>query len=270
MSHSAHRAEVGGALDSIRARSLLFYGTGAFVVLLTTLDLVTSAVPARLITPAQHLTNAVLMALLMSATIQFIRPAVHGRPERWIIVDALAASCGALGWVLAILRFDIAPPVAAMSEVFIALAFIVAYVHLDRPVPAAPYLSVALLVLVGLLHASIVATLETGGLAVWIAAPLSFDVYDRPILAGGAAADHRKRREWYACLLGLPAAFSVFAQVGPSTLLGHLGHDGSRASDGLLALLLVHLYFSHILGRRRWHGGVADRRRYSRVMVKTG
>ena len=134
--------------------------------------------------------------------------------------------------------------VGTLNEAWFALAFLLPYFALPRPLRWAPLLSLA--VVVGLL-AGHDTDLVIKGAEAWIVvvlAPIGFDVFDRAVLEN-TAESHLRRIVWMVLLIVVPLlAAALHHHVGHGHVAGIRDYL-SRANEAFIGLFIVHAYVGY-------------------------
>ncbi|MFL6238694.1 MAG: hypothetical protein ACJ735_04260 [Actinomycetes bacterium] len=223
-----------------RLRIALFYAVGVVLLVIITTKHLDDILPNHLAHQISDNSEGYVIGLGACAWLQF---APRSRPTRVSLVLTVAGSllCLALGLIFEFAG-GLPVSVATLNEGWFALAFLIPYVGLPRPLRWAPVLS--LVILVGLL-AGHNTSLVVNGAEAWVVlvlAPLGFDVFDRAILEADAKESHLLRLLWMAILVAVPVA-----AVGLHHHLGH-GHVAgirdyiSRANEAFVGVLIIHAY----------------------------
>src|SRR4051812_38859815 len=225
-------------------RVALFYLVlGVLLVIITTKHLA-DILPTHLAHRISDNSEGYTIAFVACAWLQFVRPG--GRDRRNNLLLSLAGGGICLVIALIFKNADSLPvSVATLNEAWFALAFLLVYFALPRPLRWAPLLSLA--IVIGLLAAHDTSVVVKGAEAwmVLILAPLSFDVFDRAILDPDARESHLLRLVWMAGLIAVP--------VLAAALRHHVGHghaEGirdyvSRANEAFIGLLIIHAYVGY-------------------------
>lgn len=191
------------------------------------------ALPPAVAVRVAHNSEGFVLALLLAPWIQFVRPRLAGRAAEWPVTLAAAAASAAVGVLL--VATDLPSRFRTLNEAFLALAALLPYVQVRRPVPrwVPVVVSGAALaaIVLGLHEKGVVDQAET--LAVLVLAPVAFDLVDRRVLDPGAPAG-RWRYAWYVFLVAAPLAASVAARA---TYL-------SRVTEAFVFLLLLEVYLA--------------------------
>jgi hypothetical protein len=197
-----------------------------------------------------HNSEALLLALIIAAWVQFVRPRLTGTRREWAITASIAILCLALG--LFLLLTALPSRFRTLNEPLLAAALLVPYVQLRRPLPGrlALWLAVGVFVVTVAFNRTALVTDLAETLAAFILAPLALDVVDRGILDPTAKTSRPARYGWYAFLVLAPIVFSVLQyQVGFGGLFGEGLRYSVRIAEVFITLLLVELYATVIHGR---------------------
>jgi hypothetical protein len=207
-----------------------------------------------------HNSEGLVLALVVAAWVQFQRPRLTAGRREWAVTGVAAAILLALG--VALLLSDLPSRFRTLNETFLALALLIPYLQLRRPLSRRVVWGAAgvILLVVVLFNRSAAVTDLAETLGVLLLAPLAFDVVDRGILDPGAATSPRLRRTWYALLIAAPVCFSVLEyRIGVDGLLGEAVRYAVRITEAFVCLLLVELYFAVALQRTGRPVVVVDR-----------
>lgn len=234
-----------------RSLTVLYYGVLLALQALAITGHLADVLPSTLATKIGKDSEAVLLALGLPAWVQFVRPRLVGSRWEWPATAGAVAVLVALGtWMYA------TPPlpgnVETLNEPLLALAALVPYVQLRRPVPRllALGLPAAVLALVLTDSGNALVTNLAELLAMLVLVPLALDVVDRGILDPDARTSARLRWSWYALLLAAPVFVSVvlagaFAPGGAADAVRY----AVRVQEAWLGVLLLSLYFAVGHGR---------------------
>lgn len=238
--------------DSRRAAILgaVFYGVLLVLLVGCLVKLFPHVLPKPIAIRIAHNSEGYLAALVLGAWIQFARPRLRRSPRQWPLTLAVGAACLAVGVVL--LTVHLASQVKTLNETFFAVALLIPYVQLRRPLPSwVPLgLSVALLLLIVVTHGARDTTLLAETLGMLILAPIALDVVDRGILDDTARTSPRSRYLWYAYLVLAPIVFSIGQyQIGDTGALETVTRYAVRITEAFLFMLAISLYFAVGLGR---------------------
>lgn len=234
------------------AAGWLFYSGLALLLTLILTQQLDSLLPTELATRIGYNSEGYALALVLAAWIQFGLPRLVGRGG-WL--RTLLLTVGTLALAVYLVNSDLPSRFTTLNEAFFALALLVPYVALPRPLRRWPApLSVALLLGVVLAvqfgppESPVILLAET--MAVFILAPLAFDVVDRGILDDRAVTSTAVRAAWYGALIAIPlvvVALGTDARTGGGVhaVLEYIG----RVHEAVIGLLLVQLYFAVVLRR---------------------
>jgi len=234
-----------------RLISWLFYGGLTLLLGLILANVLGDVLPATLARRVGYNSEGYLFALVAAAWIQFARPRLTGA-WKWPLVLAVALVCLVVG--VALLNSDLPSRFKTLNEPMIALAVVIPYIVLRRPVTNLVVL-VPPLILAGILagvmldpDGIVINLAETFGY--WMLVPLAFDVVDRGILDPDASTSPRLRYAFYAVLAAVPVAVSALGveeRVGGGihAWLSYLG----RIHESFIGVLLIVLLFAVGFGR---------------------
>jgi hypothetical protein len=228
--------------------SILFYAGLAALMLLIWSETLARVLPGGVADRVSHNSEGVLLALLLAAWIQFVRPRLRSSRYERAVTGAVAGV--SLAGALALLVTDLPSAFKTLNEPLIAAALLVPYLQLRRPLGRWPQAVAAVLLLVVVVgHGSgvVVALAETLGML--ILAPVAFDIVDRGILDPAARTSRTRRWTWYALLVAAPLAFSLVGALDPGGAWGDFNGYAIRTIEAFLAFLLVEVYFAVGLGR---------------------
>jgi hypothetical protein len=187
-----------------------------------------------------------VMALGVAAWIEFVRPALGSVRRTTGVTSAAAVAALAVGVFL--LRGPVPGVVGTLNEAFFALAVLVGWLELPRPVPAVAWLLPVGSFLVACLlssHPAVVAAAEY--LAAYVLFPVGLDLVDPGILQARVPTRLPLVLGWMAVLVVLAVTVHVLAPDplpdGVADVIRYL----SRINETVIAVLLVHLYLT-VLG----------------------
>jgi hypothetical protein len=243
-----------------RARFLpvVFYGGLALVLASVVFQWLDRIAPAAVATRVGHNSEGYLAALVVAGWIQSARPRLTGHRREWAVTGVVAAVSLAVGLLL-LIASGLPSRWRTLNETFLALALLLPYLQLRRPVPRllAGATAVALLSVVVALESTAAVTDLAETFGILILAPVAFDLVDRGILDRDASTSGRSRWLWYAALALVPVALSVLEyRVGVAGVPGVAVRYGVRVTEAFVCLLLVELYLAVGLG---WTGRSSPR-----------
>lgn len=235
----------------------LYYGVLGLLLLLAITGRIGDVLPGWVGEHVGKDSEALLVAVGLPAWIQFARPRLAGTSLEWPLTGLAVVILAALGgWMYA--TGPIPGNVETLNEPLFALAVLVAYVQLRRPVPRllAIGMPAAFLLLILVASGTALVTNLAEGLAVLVLVPIGLDLVDRAILDPQRSTSAVQRWAWYGFLLLTPMVISTvladtFTGAGAA---GEAVRYAVRVQEAWLALLLVELYFA--VG----HGRVGPRR----------
>jgi hypothetical protein len=230
----------------------VFYGGLALLLASILFQLLAEIAPAPLASRVGHNSEGYLAALAVAGWIQYARPRLTGHRREWPVTGLVAAASLTIGLLL--LASDLPSRFRTLNETFLALALLLPYLQLRRPLPRLLAGGVAtgfLAVVVAFESTAAVTDLaETFGILILL--PVAFDLVDRGLLDPAARTSTRSRWLWYAALAVVPIALSVLEyQVGVDGVAGVAIRYGVRVTEAFICLLLVELYLAAGLG---WTG----------------
>lgn len=245
-----HAAPTTSARPAVLAT--LFYGGLALLMLAILTQTLTWVLPDDVARRVGFNSEGYTLALLLAAYIQLVLPRLRDA-TRWPVAMLVAGICFAAA--LGLYGSDLPSRFKTLNEALFALALVLPYVTLRRPLGRWPgVVSAALLaaVVLGVVTnpAESPAVLLAETFAVLVLAPLAFDVVDRGILDPAAVTSRALRLTWYAVLVAVPlvvVALGTDVRTGGGwhAVLEYLG----RTHEGVIGLLLVQLYLAVGLGR---------------------
>ncbi|MDP9240685.1 MAG: hypothetical protein M3O55_08635 [Actinomycetota bacterium] len=252
--------------DSRRATFLgaVFYGVLLVLLVGCLFKVFPHVLPRAIASRIAHNSEGYVAALLLGAWIQFTRPRLRRSPLQWPLTLAAAAACLAVGIVM--LTVHLPSQVKTLNEAFFALALLIPYVQLRRPLPAwVPLgLSAAVLLLIVVTHGARDTTLLAETLGMLILAPITLDSVDRGILDDTARTSPAARHLWYAFLVIAPIGFSIVQyHIGDAGALEVVTRYAVRITEAFIFMLFIGLYFAVGLGRTGAGAGDAQRERVS-------
>lgn len=263
------RTSVGRSTWWYRGISAAFYIVLVLLLCLILTNTLRDVLPDK---PARRIganSEAYLFAVVVSAWLQLAHARLYGA-RRWQAAFAVSAACVATA--LALLSSDLPSRITTLNEGLFALAVVIPYLALRRPLSRLVLL-VPLLVLGGIvlsLHLDPdgfwIDLAETFGY--WMLVPLAFDAVDRGILDETATTSRPLRYAFYAFCVAVPVVVSALGTGervggGVHALLSYLG----RIHESFIGVLLVVLLFAVVLGRTGRDAGGTSTGRHARPIA---
>lgn len=234
--------------QAVQTRKLIltwvFYGGLALALLAIVLGLPAQVLPGPVASTFAYNSEGYFFALCLGAWIQFALPRIPGGPRGLMVAFGVGVAFAALGWWM--LSTDgLRSSIATLNEPALALAVLVPYVTLSRPIarwaPAAVSVVVLITVALGLWAGDpqpgvqlesvnwVISMAEM--MALLFLAPIVLDVTCPWILD----RSERGRSGVLPTLLGLAVVPIIVSGLG----------QGARAGDSVLPLMLNYLGRSH-------------------------
>ena len=230
---------------SVAYYSLLLIATAAIQ-----LQLLPRLLPDPIATRVGHNSEGYVLALVIAAWIQFVRPRLHLSDRRLLTVIAVSTLCFAVAMLLFL--SDYPSRIKTLNETFFALAVLIPYVQLQRmPSRRTAVLHSALVLLVIVIAGSTALVTDLAEtLGALLLTPIGLYVVDRGILDETAKTWPPWRYAWYAMLLTLPFVMSGLQyDIGLSGILNDTTRYIVRFHEAFVFILLVELFFAVGLGR---------------------
>jgi hypothetical protein len=233
-------------MSSTRGRSLAFYVICTLILVILVTKSLTHVLPGRLAHEINDESEAFPIAILFCAYVQLLwRPAGFDEGRRWAIAVSAAAVCWLTAWLL--LTLPLPSSLATLNESFVAVGAMILYACLPRPVRFPLLLGTVAVALVLLFNSTHFVTAQAESMVPIALMPFAFDWADRTILDPNAQDAPWRRAAWYVVLVAVPVVARAHVHLGS---VHDVFHYERRATEGFLGLLLVHLYFSQVLGDR--------------------
>lgn len=237
----------------------LLYGACALLLVGAMTGLLKELLPDAVGGRLARNSEAWLVILVLGSWIQFVRPRITDSSIEWPVTVLAAAVCFGVGyyfWEVGTIAGE--TRITTLNEGLFALAFMLPYVMIWRPLPRwIPWMIAGLVLVVTVLlnRTGFVTDLaETIGFVVLL--PIGLDVVDRGILDPEARTVPLERYAWYAFLVVTPVLFALIETNPPDGLAGEASRYMVRLTEGFVATLVLGVYFAVGLGRT----GVPDRR----------
>jgi hypothetical protein len=240
--------------------AVTFYIALTLVIAGVLLGVFPVVLPGAMADRVGHNSEGLVLALVVAGWVQFARPRLASDRREWRLTALAGAALLVMG--VALLVTDLPSRFRTLNETFLALALLIPYLQLRRPLPrSAPWWSAGVvLVVVVAFNRSAAVTDLAEALGLLLLAPVALDVVDRGILDPGAATSTPIRRAWYALLVLAPLCFTVLEyRIGVVGVLGEAMRYAVRITEAFVCLLLVEFYFAVALGRTGRSRRAADR-----------
>lgn len=232
----------------------IFYGGLGALLLVIVTGLLGMLMPAPVASRVAYNSEGYLFAVVLAAWIQFALPRLQAsRRMTWSIGHGAVWLIIGIGLYMS----DLPSRIKTLNEAALALAIVIPYVALRRPIPRwIPYSTVVLIALtvwaVGWAPDSwVIDQAETFGFVVL--AMLTFDVFDKQLLDSSAQEPVKTRLAWYGFMLLEPIVVSALGVAiredsDPLSLtLRYLG----RIHESFVGMLLVALILYLLPAYRR-------------------
>jgi len=207
--------------------------------------------PEKLATEIGHNREALGLAFIMVAVIQWFRPWAARQHHPMMMAVLLAAALYLFGWWM-LHESCWSSDYYTYSESLFGAAFLTVYVQPRRPMRWGLLVTPAVLVMIVVLFKTGWVLDQSEDLVMILLGPLAFDRFDRRILDRSAPDDRRLRLAWVVSLVTAWLVLWRLAKVVRPDLHGPFDYTvdyGYRAAEAYWGILLVHVYFSYWLGR---------------------
>jgi hypothetical protein len=232
-------------MTSTRARSLAFYVVASVVMVVMVTKSLHYIVPARFNHEINDEVEAFPIAIVFCAYVQYLWPSTVRRSVDWFLAAAIAAASWVVAWVL--LNLSVPTNTVTLNESFVAIGAMVLYACLPRPISWGLPLGIVLIMLVIVLNHTHFVSVQAESMIPIALMPIAFDWADRSILDPTAVDTPQRRLWWCVFLVAVPAIARLHVNLGSAH---DIFHYERRATEGFLALLLIHFFFSYWLGSR--------------------
>ncbi len=236
-------------MSSSVAKACCFYGGLGLLLVLSVTETLTAFLPRGAARQVGHNSEAYLLALVLGLILQWVRPAVHLAARPWVPLVGLAVVFFAIAVALDQGKDNLSSNYATLNESFFALGAITLYLIVRRPISIALYISLGLLAAIVAFNRTDLVTLQAEGLVAVMLAPVSLDIADPTLVDRGTTDRPGARLLWCFVLLVIPLVFGVLHRVPLDGILEEVARFGRRPTEAFLGLLLIHLYFSYLLGK---------------------
>ena len=224
-----------------------FYGALVLVLALTLTATIKDVLPGGLGGAAANNSEGLLMALATALWIQYARPRLSAGSGFAVAVVVGVASF-LVGWWL--LQGPLERPddsrFITLNEKFFALAVMIPYLQLRRPLPGwfAPLLPLVAIIVPAIGGSNEQTTDLAETFCALVLLPITFDYVDRGIL-DGARARVLAAVGWIGLMVLIVASFHTLVNwSGPSTLPGQIMLYLARGNEMFVAAGLLTAYFS--------------------------
>lgn len=219
-----------------------YYGTLTLVLALILTRTLSDVLPGSFAGQVSRNSEGLLILLVVSAWIEFVRRRDESEARR-----VRLAVLGAVVWLVIglVLRYAAVPPqLATLNEAALALALLLPYLQLRRPLPLWGWLLPVAAIVVPLIGGSNAVTTDLAeGFGALVLIPLSVDAIDRGIL-DGTAVPLLRVLVWMGFLVVAVVALHALISRTPTGFVAEFFRYVSRATEMFLASLLLHGYFS--------------------------
>lgn len=227
-----------------RGRFLTVAYYGAIALLLTLILTATLArvLPGGLAGQVSRNSEGLLVLLAVSVWIQFVRVRLVTPARVWSTALLAAAVCVVVGLVL---RYGPVPPqLVTLNEPAFALALLLPYLQLRRPLPPWGWLLPAAAVAIPLVGGNNSATTDLAeAFGALFLIPISVDAIDRGILDRSPVPLLRVLA-WMTVLVVAVVALHAVVDRTPVGVVEEVTRYISRVTEMFIASLLFHTYFS--------------------------
>jgi hypothetical protein len=182
------------------------------------------------------------MLLVLAFWIDFVRPRL-GAASRWKVTAIAATTCAAIGALILIAPFPTV--VATLNEGFFASAVLLCWVELPRPLPRAAWVvPVAAALIPTFLAWDQVIVNAAEVFAAVVIFPVALDLVDKRILQPQVPARRGLVVTWMFGLVAAGIVLHALLPADPSPDIMNVIHFLSRLNEVLIAVFLMHLYFT--------------------------
>lgn len=244
----AERPYCHGVISRTAALTALLVGGTVVLLGLAVTGTAADIFPAELAKHVSEDSEGWLLALVLAPWVRFVRPALPAGRRGWVPTLAVAAVCLVLG---VLFKSGLGPPrVTTLNETLFALAVLLPWLRLPRPLPRWLAVAAPLAVLVAAVatyHVPLAVDLAEG-VAMLVLVPIGLDLVDRGVLEPGHRTPPLLRAAWYAFLVLAPlgvsaAAGSVSGVAGD--VLGYL----VRVQEAFVGLVVAEVYLVLVAAR---------------------
>lgn len=234
-----------------RLCAYVLYGVLAALSILIVLEQLDTLLPEGIAAHVSRNNEGIVALLLLSAWIQVLRT----RPDiSWGITVLVAAALVAVAVLVLVL--DVRSTVRTLNEALFAVAVLVVYCRLARPLPRWGWIlpAASLLAIITTSHTSWGVDLAETYFFVLLV-PVGLDWADRSILEPSEPQHMGRLVSWTVFLVAAPMAFAALRPDQPyENVLEEILRYLSRPTEAFVAVLMLHIVFSY---GRHLRGGAA-------------
>lgn len=243
--HSQQKVHLATTVPSVRTRSgvaAVYYGGLLLVLTMIVTKVQPPGIPGAIAGRISRNSEGLVVLLGVSLWIEFVRRRAGTSTQA-----LTSAILGAIGWLIIglFLRFAPLPPQwHTLNEAALALAVLVPYLQLRRPLPGWVWLLPLAAVAVPLVGGSNPVTTDLAeAFGALVLIPLCVDVVDRGIIDGSRPPLARVLA-WMAFLMIAVVALHALFDPTPTGFVAEIIRYASRVTEMFLASLFLHGYFS--------------------------
>lgn len=259
--------ELVSASDHRWAATRSLRGVAAFVtvelaVLVAIVTQVHSKVlPDKIASQVGHNSEAFALAILLSATIAWLRPRGGARTlGQWAAVGAVTSGLVALG----VIMLDLTNPrLKTLNEAVFGAAVLCLYCALPRRHRLFGLASPALLVLTIVFFSTDLVLDQAESIVALILAPIGLDIFDRGLLRSERTSSRWLVLGWSTFLLAAPFVLMALKQIDLGGTLDEAVFYAARGNEAFWGLFLV-----HFLGIVAWQTSAPGDRRPARELAR--
>jgi hypothetical protein len=230
--------------ERARLTRAVFYATVLLLLASIVSGLLPALLPEDVATPGAHNSEGYVILLVLAAWIELVRPRIA--PGAWTVTAA--ASGTSLAVALVLLLGGLPTPLATLNEGFFALAVLIPWLQLPRPVPAPAFaLPLVAAAVPVVLHGNDAVVRAAEVLAAFVLFPIALDLVDRSILDPRQPRRLRLLAAWLTGIVVLVLAVHLLRTAEPQNLGQDLVDFLSRLNEVFIAVFFVHVYFT-VLG----------------------
>lgn len=210
--------------------------------------------PAGLASQIGHNSEALLFALLVSASVEFVLPWGRRVGQPWVISAAGAVLLWVGAWLL--LQTGWTSSVVTLNEPIIGAGLVLLYITIPRPFRLWPAVFLATAAFIVIFFDTAFVLDQAESLVPFLIAPLALDVFDRCLLDPSQRDRPQLRLTWIGILFAVGISFMLLAPSARDDLGSSLNlaiDYGQRASEAYWGWILVHAYLGFLVGRDRLH-----------------